>query len=270
MLLDRNFLIKRYGSKLSEQTFMKLNRLDLITNPNLKEIPTEVLKEVDLEKLNKSLPLGLQSFLCNFFKVDSIDEFNKERLQPKIEEPITEIDSETFRGLSQLNNIKFSYNHIKRLDGNLFEGLNFKVLDLNHCQIVEIDVCAFQGLSSLTKLSLEKNKLTSLDSNLFNGLVNLELLYLHENMISRINSKCFSDLKKIKFISLCQNEVSFKSFACENFMDTYWDAKDFQKNLICSYTFIADFDEFILQFSELNSNENYQKRLNQVADHKIK
>lgn len=234
MLLDRNYLINKFGANLTEKTDLNLGCPVLSSIPNFNEIKRNIL--VDLkDRINDQI--------WNLFPFLSIIS--------EIKEPITKIDSNAFKGLNKLEIIDLTNNQIKQLNGNVFDGLcSLHRLCLENCQIVEIDINTFYGLSNLVKLDLDKNKLTYLDSNWFNGLVNLEVLYLHENKISKIYPKCFSGLKKIKFLSLCQNKVNFKSFACEKFLDTYCDLNHSQKSLICSYTFVANFDEFILQFEK--------------------
>lgn len=228
MLLDRNQLIKEFGPNLVEKTSLYLNRSSLINNPYFKSFHDTILKTIDIGKIN-------QSFNTRFLS--------------KLNEQITKIDQNAFRGLSNLEFISLDNNQIKKLDANIFEGLDrLKTLYLENSQIFEIDTRAFQGLSGLVKLGLERNKLTNLDSNLFNPLVSLEILFLHENLITHINSKCFSGLKKIRFLSLCRNKTSFISFSIQD--------SSFASDLICSYKFVTDFDEFMLQFNTVNSENN--------------
>lgn len=232
VILNRTYLINEFGNNL--YTLNEINcschgLFSIPTNEFLTNMRNNILSSFDINKLRNILPPTLEPFGWR--------------------EPITKINPEAFRGLSNLDALHLSRNIFKKLDANLFEDLcSLKHLHIGECHIAEIDTRAFQGLANLIELHLSDNKLSSIDNvNLFNGVPKLERLYLHSNTIFYIDPKCFAGLTKIYRLSLYDNPINFKSFYGKQQFDDYY----MRSNKLEQLEIVFDnFDQFINHFNK--------------------
>ena len=68
------------------------------------------------------------------------------------------LDANTFKDLSNLQNLKLDDNQLSSIDSKTFQGLsNFKNFELNNKQLNSINAGTFESLSNLNTLSFYKN-----------------------------------------------------------------------------------------------------------------
>jgi len=84
------------------------------------------------------------------------------------------IDSLTFSGLTNLNDLFLSYNKISSIASRTFSDLvNLKRLDLGGNALTSIHAATFANLKMLQSLSIWGSQLVSLEAAMFASLVNL-------------------------------------------------------------------------------------------------
>ncbi|KAI0221760.1 hypothetical protein LSAT2_026989 [Lamellibrachia satsuma] len=123
---------------------------------------------------------------------------------------IYEISEHSFVGLTKLQVLNISYNHITNLTsavgGTQLGAL--VTLDASHNWIVSIGDSNFAGLTKLDTLILSENKITKISSQAFNGLSgSLTALDLSHNQLSDISRDAFKHLSVLKKLSLQFNSL---------------------------------------------------------------
>ena len=87
---------------------------------------------------------------------------------------IIDLPTDTFSGMTNLNNLDLRYNELDRLPSSLFAGLtSLSVLNLSGNGMTTIGASDFIGLTSLTVLDLSNNKFATFPGNAFADLSNL-------------------------------------------------------------------------------------------------
>jgi Leucine-rich repeat (LRR) protein len=121
---------------------------------------------------------------------------------------IKEIHSDTFNGLTRLEEIYFSFNQIKELNSNIFSGLTcLKIIDFKNNQIKELNPLIFSGLINLEKIDFEVNQIKEIHSSTFKGLVNLKLINFYSNILKEIHPATFNGLKSLEEINFGWNQI---------------------------------------------------------------
>ncbi|XP_043916354.1 peroxidasin homolog [Protopterus annectens] len=121
---------------------------------------------------------------------------------------IRDLQSGSFKKLTNLNTLLLNNNLIKRIPRKVFEDLeSLQYLYIYKNEIHTIDHQAFKGLVSLEQLYLHFNNIEVLDPDTFDGLPKLERLFLHNNRISRIPTETFSRLNSLKRLRLDSNKL---------------------------------------------------------------
>ena len=101
-------------------------------------------------------------------------------------------------------------NKLEKIDSDSFKGLeNLERLYLGYNEITEIEN-SFECLSSLVDLALNNNRMKRICSNMFKGLCKLEVLNLNGNEME-IDSDAFSGLSNLRDVYFKEKLTDFKS-----------------------------------------------------------
>lgn len=127
---------------------------------------------------------------------------------------ITELNPDSFSGLSNLEKLEVGYYYLNTIDSHTFSGMpNLKVLWIGSAsRLISIASGAFARLPNLEELSLIRYNLPSIDPNIFTGLNKLKLLDWRSSAITTINSNNFAKLTSLTKLNL---EYSFKLISVE-------------------------------------------------------
>ena len=128
-------------------------------------------------------------FLDDYNRVIPKSSYKLKEIQPDDYESLTilyldnsniqTITDDCFQGLEHLEHLGLSFNKIKHLKSNQFNGLvSLKYLRLTNCEIETIESDCFSQLDQLQELGLQGNKIKHIKSNQFNCLVALKDLLL--------------------------------------------------------------------------------------------
>ncbi len=126
---------------------------------------------------------------------------------------IKHLKNDTFAGLSHLEILDLSENHISVVDENAFNKLEFlKFLYLNMNNIKEFHDTTFDYLRSLEILGAGRNKIEELSNLKFTNSTNIKFLDFSSNQIEVLMpKKLFSDLTNLKKVDLFGNKISLIS-----------------------------------------------------------
>lgn len=131
---------------------------------------------------------------------------------------IQTVESQPFKGLSELKRLDLQGNKITRIDDNAFSNtLKLKELELSDNRIENLSENAFNSLIDLRSISLSRNKLKLLPENLFESLINLEYIFLEGNQISTLSSDTFTKLPVLHQVSLEKNTCFNKLYTRDEF-----------------------------------------------------
>jgi len=143
------------------------------------------------------------------------------------------LSRDVFSSLSNLIQLKFSFNKIESVDANAFTKLtklnrlllnnnqltilkestfnnnneNLQYIDLSYNKLEFVDRTLFNGLASLLNLKLNNNLISSIVDNSFETLILLQSLDLSHNRLTTIREKTFSGLKQVESINLEYNHI---------------------------------------------------------------
>lgn len=89
-----------------------------------------------------------------------------------------------FLGLTNLQNIRMSYNSLRQLPRNLFDGLtNLHFIDVSHNQLTELNLNSFgSSISSVFEIMADFNAISSVDSEIIEQADELYYLFLFSNL----------------------------------------------------------------------------------------
>ncbi|CAH1780202.1 unnamed protein product [Owenia fusiformis] len=120
---------------------------------------------------------------------------------------ITDIQRDTFIGLTHLKELYLTNNSIKTLPHHAFFYLpQLKILEINKNSIASISDGAFANLTVLSELNLRDNKLIAVPK--FNNTrLDLDILNLGQNKLTEIPHEPFKTLKYLKTLYLDDNEI---------------------------------------------------------------
>ncbi|XP_074481348.1 keratocan isoform X1 [Sebastes fasciatus] len=108
---------------------------------------------------------------------------------------------------ASLEHLRLSRNHISKIPGRVFSGLNkLNLLDLQGNKLMDDDVTevSLKGLNNLVQINLAKNQLTSMPLGLPPTTTQL---FLDGNNIEKIPDDYFKGLPKVAFVRLNHNKL---------------------------------------------------------------
>ena len=126
--------------------------------------------------------------------------------------PIPELKSGDFSGLSSLEGLRLQYNDLTTLPPGLFDGLSsLKTLGLSRNLLTNLSGDLFSGLTGLDTLWLSLvgyNDLIPLPDEIFSRLTALQSLTLHVADRSTLPDDLFSQLSTLKRLNLWDNDLA--------------------------------------------------------------
>ncbi|XP_016980214.1 LOW QUALITY PROTEIN: protein artichoke [Drosophila rhopaloa] len=122
---------------------------------------------------------------------------------------LTELPSNIFEELENLQSLNLSGNHLTPLTGALFKPLDrLQVIDLSRCNIRQISGDLLAGLQDLKQIYLNDNQLQELQDGSFVNLWNISYIDLSNNHIGSIRSGAFVNVMKLQKLNLRGNQLS--------------------------------------------------------------
>ncbi|MED6231463.1 hypothetical protein ATANTOWER_016487 [Ataeniobius toweri] len=122
---------------------------------------------------------------------------------------VSKVESDTFRGLTELTFLSLDRNRIRNIDLRWFVPLkSLHRLSLMKNEITELEPNVFHALTQLEQLYLQFNLLKSLKKKTFGNLYRLKKLNLSLNLICFIEEGTFQDLKNLRYLDLSGNRIS--------------------------------------------------------------
>ena len=123
---------------------------------------------------------------------------------------ISQLNDNTFLGLSRLRRLDLDRNRIKEISRNMFQHFpKLESLYLGENNIVSIYADTFKDLPNLRLLNLDRNGLMFMLPNAFSGLRNLLSLGLQHNQIGFIQDHVFNELRNVVALHLHSNNIEF-------------------------------------------------------------
>lgn len=114
-----------------------------------------------------------------------------------------------FSNSSSLQLLDLSHNRIKTIGNDVFTLLeSLKVLNLSANSIIDIEQDTFKGLLSLKSLDISRNKLSTIRDQVFTSLTSLQYLNISNNGIETLNEVSFNDLVSLQHLDLSWNKLS--------------------------------------------------------------
>ncbi|XP_061920102.1 leucine-rich repeat neuronal protein 1-like isoform X2 [Entelurus aequoreus] len=126
------------------------------------------------------------------------------------ENRIEELDDESLKNLSRLEELYLNHNRISSITPGAFVGVaNLLRLHLNANRLVAVDSRWFQSLPSLEILMLGDNPILGLEDNNFLPLSRLHSLVLAGMGLTSVPAAAFVGLDYLESLSLCDNRLRF-------------------------------------------------------------
>ena len=123
---------------------------------------------------------------------------------------ITHLSPNTFRNMTQLQEIQLTHNHISVLNDGIFSDLvNLFVLDLTHNKLTSLPLGIFNTTKRLVRLHMGHNKMVYLPSGIFSDLDNLTAVELSNNQFTKLPNDIYDNTLHLKFLNLSFNRLSF-------------------------------------------------------------
>ena len=128
---------------------------------------------------------------------------------------ITHLAPCSFSGLTELETLDLSCNHLKLLSLDLFFSCSLSltklnILNVSHNKITQVSVSPhrFCNTPRLKTLDLSWNNITFISNSMFTGLGSLVHLILRVNYIKTISPSAFSPMPQLSYISLANNNLT--------------------------------------------------------------
>lgn len=133
------------------------------------------------------------------------------------ENGIETIDDEVFSELVALNYLSLHGNRITNLRTQTFKGLReLLTIEITSNRLVKLGPKLFEETPSLQRLHLEDNQISSIDVATFQGLVDLEYIKLNRNKLQSLPGHgVFANLPQLSFVDISSNQ--FKHLSAEVF-----------------------------------------------------
>lgn len=123
------------------------------------------------------------------------------------DEPITELRTGDFHGLTELRELWLFGNRLKELPPGIFADLGeLERLLLGYNRLAELPPGVFSGLSRLKDLSFQVNELTDLPPGILSGLSRLEELWIHTNDLRELPDG-ISELSNLRRFVAWENRI---------------------------------------------------------------
>ena len=121
---------------------------------------------------------------------------------------ISDVSKEVFRGLKSLVRLNLNKNKIKLLKNQTFYYLpKLEVMSLADNLISMIEEEAFMNLNNLKVLNLQENNLKIIPTTAMAALINLEELNMSGNRITAISSLALQSLPSLVTLALARNKI---------------------------------------------------------------
>ena len=126
---------------------------------------------------------------------------------------ITHLASCSFSGLTELETLDLSCNHLKQLSMGLFSSCSLSlsklnILNVSHNKITHVSPHQICNTTRLKTLDLSWNHIKFISHNMFTGLDSLVHLILRVNYIKIISPIAFSPMPQLSLISLAGNNLT--------------------------------------------------------------
>ncbi|XP_018322805.1 slit homolog 1 protein [Agrilus planipennis] len=125
------------------------------------------------------------------------------------ENNISEIRSESLRGLTKLKRLFLSNNCLHVIHTSAFEDLSsLELLELDNNNLQSINTTTFNKLWKLKSLQLNNNRLHSLPVSVFRDLEQLNDLSIANNLLTYIPHGLLSPLQHLKYFNISNNHLT--------------------------------------------------------------
>ncbi|KAG5666386.1 hypothetical protein PVAND_014415 [Polypedilum vanderplanki] len=122
---------------------------------------------------------------------------------------ITNLPSQAFSILRNLEELEIAANSFVSIPGNSFEGLtNLGYLAMYRCNIEQLLPEWFADLSALHSLHIETNNITVLPQGIFNSLQRLNDINLSQNQLTTIDSRAFGNVSAFVAFNAQFNQIN--------------------------------------------------------------
>ena len=194
------------GSTLPSGVFdglTSLKQLVFSKNYTLTSLPADVFDTVpNLTHLymDQNLMLPQAGLLSGLSKLEHLDLSGNH---------VSTLDEDAFNGLSSLKHLNLAYNGLEALPEDVFDGLSsLEELDLQDNQLNEFPEDVFDGLSKLRELELRYNGLSTLPEDVFEGTPELRMLNIEWNWgLEGLPADVFEGLTKLEYLNLGYNHM---------------------------------------------------------------
>lgn len=156
-------------------------------------------KIVELNIRNQNVPILRTNAIYNFDSLRLIN-FNGSNIE--------KLQQGSFRFVPQLTDLKLSYNRLKFIPENVFNGLNIKRLHLNDNGLEEIQGNAFKSMKKLLEFYANNNNLQFYNTNWFKSSNELRVIDFSNNKLRNIPTRSFVANEKLRNLYLNSNELS--------------------------------------------------------------
>ena len=120
---------------------------------------------------------------------------------------ITEIDSLTLDGVTQINKLYFQNNYIQKIGTGSFNNIggSLNYIDLSYNFLTKVESTTFAGQSQLETIILKNNFLSTIEPGTFANLPNLKNVDLSFNQLTQLDSSIFAGSNNLLTITLTGN-----------------------------------------------------------------
>lgn len=186
----------------------EINIEDKIPDENLKQVIRETLGVTEITNKNILTLITLDAKGRGIKDLTGINCATHLQSLSLYDNPIKEIEPQTFKGLRGLEGLYINKSQIQEIKPGVFDGLsNLIWLDLVDNQIKGLNPEIFKGLTRLRKIDFSMNQIQSIDSTIFNGLTDLKYIGLGSNQLKNIDSTLFKGLINLQEIVLGDNQI---------------------------------------------------------------
>ncbi|XP_003424883.1 leucine-rich repeat-containing G-protein coupled receptor 6 [Nasonia vitripennis] len=171
-------------------------------NGNNVEQVTPFPRDIKLRRLqmahNKLTELNYQSFAGLTYLLDADFSHNA----------ISKVDPEAFRDSPGLITLELQHNPLPEIRGHFLNCRPLLHLDLNTCGIRTLNPQFFHNTTNLNKLDLSNNPLGSIKPGPFDHLTSLEYLKLSSCNLTHVSPDAFAHLENLRELELDDNDLS--------------------------------------------------------------
>lgn len=230
------------GNKISQFQRSALEGLNNLTNlyldgNNLKTIDSTqfgafqgTLQVLDLQRNQiRFVSECISSPFVNLTKLRDL------KLDGQMPYGITLLPRAFFRGLSSLESLYLTNNHITKFPKDAFDdltGLHFLTLDNCCAGEVQLEPGVFKNLHQLRKLIAENMGIQDFSKEVFGNLTSLEVLQLNHNVMQTLDVGALEALHKLRYLDIRNIALSC---SCINSILQNWTLNNSQVQLVYLY-----------------------------------